>query len=368
MVIDSTTASGVVTVGLGERSYDIRIGSGLLDSLGAICNQAGIGKNLALITNPTIAALYLERSVTSLKSAGFSVTVIQIPDGEQHKNLDVLASIFEGLISGGIDRGGTIVALGGGVVGDIAGFAAATFLRGIPFIQVPTTLLAQVDSSVGGKTGINVPKGKNLVGAFYQPKLVVIDVSTLNTLSEREYISGLAEVAKYGIVLDIKLFDFIEENLEGVLSRDNKVLEKLVASCCRIKAAVVEQDERESGLRAVLNYGHTLAHAVETLTGYKSYTHGEAVGIGMVAAAIYSQQCGFAEPSTTTRILALLEKLKLHAVPPLFTREEYRDAMFRDKKVRDGGITFVCNKGIGEFCFVRIEDLQPLFAACGIGG
>lgn len=278
MGFDGDSASRVVSVGLGERSYDIRIGSETLSGLGEMCLESGIGKNVALITNPTVGALYGERAVSSLASSGFSVTSIQIDDGEQYKNLDTLAAIFEGLISGGMDRGSTIVALGGGVVGDIAGFAAATFLRGIPFVQVPTTLLAQVDSSVGGKTGINVPKGKNLVGAFYQPRLVVIDVSTLHTLPEREYLSGLAEVVKYGIVLDRELFEFIEENPEKILARDNSVLVDLIERCCRIKADVVVQDERESGLRAVLNYGHTLGHAVETLTGYKMYTHGEAVG------------------------------------------------------------------------------------------
>ena len=357
-----------VMVALGDRSYRILIGSNSLSCLGETLRGLNLGKRVALITNPTVGKLYLQNIRVSLETAGFTVNAIEIPDGEEFKNLDTLASIYAGLVAAGLDRGSFIVALGGGVVGDVAGFAAASYLRGIPFVQVPTTLLAQVDSSVGGKTGVNLPLGKNLVGAFYQPSLVMIDVETLSTLPEREYVGGLAEVVKYGIVLDKELFGFVEENVSQVLQRDAGVLATIVSRCCRIKADVVSQDERESGLRAVLNYGHTLGHAVETLTGYLRYTHGEAVAIGMVAAASYSQRCGLAEPGETLRVRKLIESLGLPTEPPRFSADEYVSAMLRDKKVRDGGITFVCNRDIGGYCFVRIEELHSFLGACGIGG
>ena len=357
-----------VMVALGDRSYRILIGSNSLSCLGETLRGLNLGKRVALITNPTVGKLYLQNIRVSLETAGFTVNAIEIPDGEEFKNLDTLASIYAGLVAAGLDRGSFIVALGGGVVGDVAGFAAASYLRGIPFVQVPTTLLAQVDSSVGGKTGVNLPLGKNLVGAFYQPSLVMIDVETLSTLPEREYVGGLAEVVKYGIVLDKELFGFVEENVSQVLQRDAGVLATIVSRCCRIKANVVSQDERESGLRAVLNYGHTLGHAVETLTGYLRYTHGEAVAIGMVAAASYSQRCGLAEPGETLRVRKLIESLGLPTEPPRFSADEYVSAILRDKKVRDGGITFVCNRDIGGYCFVRIEELHSFLGACGIGG
>jgi len=266
-----------ISVQLDSHRYGIDIGEGLLSGVGAACKAAALAGRAAVVSNPTVAPLYADLVTGSLQDAGFSPVMIEIPDGEEFKTSTTLNSIYDRLIEAGLDRRSFIVALGGGVVGDLAGFAAATFLRGIPFVQLPTTLLAQVDSSVGGKTGIDHPLGKNLIGAFYQPHLVLSDISTLNTLSERHYLAGLAEVIKYGAVLDADLFALLETEVDGLLRRDPVLLGQVVARCCEIKAWVVEQDEREAGLRAVLNYGHTLGHAFETLSGYRDLVHGEAV-------------------------------------------------------------------------------------------
>jgi 3-dehydroquinate synthase len=309
-----------------------------------------------IITNPTVGALYLDAVRSSLDLAGIKVVVVEVPDGEQYKNSETLGRIYDGLIAAGLDRNGFIVALGGGVVGDMAGYAAATYLRGIPFVQIPTTLLSQVDSSVGGKTGINHPKGKNLIGAFYQPRQVIIDVAALDTLPRREYACGMAEVIKYGVVLDGTLFEYLQDNVELLLKRDKQCLVRVVKRCCELKARVVELDERESGLRAVLNYGHTVGHAVESLTGYTSYSHGEAVAIGMVAASRYSEKLGVATAEDTRRIAGLLAQFDLPTVLPPFERSRYEDAVRRDKKAKDGGITFVCNQGIGKYHFAKNTD------------
>ncbi len=361
-------ASAAVTVELGDRSYLISIGTGSLPYFGDACRKVYSGKQIAIVTNPTVGSLYLEPIRNSLAESGFTVSVIEIPDGEEYKCLSTLDSVFEQLVQARLDRGGCIVALGGGVVGDLAGFVAATFLRGIHFIQVPTTLLAQVDSSVGGKTGVNLPQGKNLVGAFHQPLMVMIDVSTLGTLPEREYLGGLAEVIKYGIVLDKELFNYIEEHVTAILQRHPEALKTIIARCCSIKAEVVGKDERETGLRAVLNYGHTLGHAVEALTGYSRYSHGEAVAIGMAAAAGYSELKGLATQSDTKRILKLIESVGLPVTAPYFSADDYTAALMRDKKARDTGITFICNKGVGDFSFVRIAEMQELLTTAGIGG
>jgi 3-dehydroquinate synthase len=363
-----TAAHMNLEVGLGERSYLINIGSATLTGLGQACTELGIGEKIVIITNPTVAGYYLEPVRSSLEASGFTVATLLIPDGEQFKNLDTVADVYNKLVDIGINRGGFIVALGGGVVGDLAGFAAATYQRGIEFIQVPTTLLSQVDSSVGGKTGVNLPKGKNLVGSFHQPRFVLIDVLTLSTLPKREFLGGLAEVIKYGVVLDADLFEFIEKHTAEILQKNPETLKYIISRCCSLKAEVVGQDERETGLRAVLNYGHTLGHAVESLSGYGKYTHGEAVAIGMVAAARLSQLKGISSSADTARILALLEKTGLPTTAPQFSADEYIAALIRDKKARDGGITFICNKGIGGFSFERITDLQPLLSASGIGG
>lgn len=357
-----------LTVGLNERSYPIYFGTGVLAGIGSLCRDLKLGAKVAVVTNPTVGAFYREPVMASLDAAGFGAVCVEIPDGEEFKNSEILDSIYDRLIDSGLDRGAFIIALGGGVVGDIAGFAAASYLRGIPFVQIPTTLLAQVDSSVGGKTGINHSKGKNLIGAFYQPRLVLIDVETLDTLAEREYLSGLAEVVKYGVALDRDFFDQIRSSTDRLLVREKESLLAVIKRCCAIKASIVEQDERENGLRAVLNYGHTMGHAVETLTGYTAYKHGEAVSIGMVQAARFSQAMGFADASDTEQIIDLLQKLRLPIEPPCFRAEDYTAALFRDKKMRDGGLNFVFNRGIGSFHIGRITDISLLLSVSGIGG
>jgi 3-dehydroquinate synthase len=357
-----------VKVGLGDRSYDILLGQNIIAEAGRACNDLRAGNKVAVVTNYVVGALYLEQVKEALSEAGFCVYTIEIPDGEEYKSLNTLKSIYDQLIEFGFDRNSLLLALGGGVVGDITGFAAATYLRGIPFVQVPTTLLGQVDSSVGGKTGVNHEKGKNLIGAFYQPGLVLIDTATLDTLPEREYLSGLAEVVKYGVVLDGAFFSFLAENVDKLLSRDKSCLQRAIKRSCEIKASIVNKDEKETGVRAVLNYGHTVGHAVEALTCYKKYTHGEAVAIGMAQAAKYSEAMGFCNRSETERILALLEYLHLPVALPEFSSSDYIEAIFHDKKMRDGGLHFVFNKGLGDFQISRVDDLFPLLKISGIGG
>lgn len=357
-----------IQVGLGDRQYPIHIAVNNLTALGHLCVEHKLGGTVAVVTNPTIGAHYFEPARDSLVSAGFSVSRIEIPDGEIYKNSATLNSIYDGMIDACLDRGSFVVALGGGVIGDMAGYAAATYLRGIPFIQVPTTLLAQVDSSVGGKTGINHSRGKNLIGAFYQPRAVLIDLAVLDTLPEREYISGLAEMLKYGVVLDEDFFQFIAANAHKLLARDKVSLQAAVATACRIKASVVERDERESGMRAVLNYGHTIGHAVETLTDYKEFLHGEAVAIGMAQAAKISEARGYSTSADTSRLLALLTELKLPMQLPAFSRADFTAAILHDKKVRDGGLSFVFNGRIGSFTIDTVKDIDMLLEICGIGG
>lgn len=350
----------IVRVGLGARSYDIHIGTGNLPRIGELCRSASLSGHAAVITNPTVGAIYLQTVQGSLQEAGYQVTVITIPDGEEYKCSATLETIYDALLSAGLHRGAFIVALGGGVVGDIAGYAAATFLRGIPFVQLPTTLLAQVDSSVGGKTGINHPRGKNLIGAFYQPRLVLIDLLTLDTLPLREYLCGLAEALKYGIVLDRELFDYIGSSIEAIRAIDKGALLHVVSSCCRIKASVVERDEREEGLRAVLNYGHTIGHAVETLTEYRTYKHGEAVAIGMAQIARISLHLGLSGREDTDSIVDLIERLGFTLEMPVFPLEEYVRVIGHDKKKGDDGVNFIFNRGIGDFVIEKVKDVRAL--------
>ncbi|GFO55193.1 3-dehydroquinate synthase [Geomonas sp. Red276] len=356
-----------IHVSLGERSYDIRIGAGNLGSLGALCREAGLSGIAAVVSNTTVAPLYGERVADSLREAGFRPVIISLPDGESYKNSRTLDLIYDGLMAAGLDRGSFIVALGGGVIGDMAGFAAASYLRGIPFVQVPTTLLSQVDSSVGGKTGINHPKGKNMIGAFYQPRAVLIDVTTLETLPDREFLCGLGEIIKYGVVLDPNFFTFLEEKADLLLARDRDALIHAVGRSCAIKGRVVETDEREGGLRAVLNYGHTLGHAVETLTGYTRYLHGEAVAIGMVQAALISEKFGFCSREDRERVVALIKRLGLPTSLPDFPPAAYVEALSHDKKVRENGLLFICNQGIGDHRMERVKDLNALLEICRIG-
>ena len=356
-----------VTVGIVDRGYDIYIGEDILTKTGCLCRRLNTGRKAAIITNTVVSGLFLEHLKSVLEEAGFTVYTIEIADGEEHKNLDTLKVIFDRLIEFGFDRSSLLLALGGGVVGDITGFAAATFLRGVPFVQLPTTLLAQVDSSVGGKTGVNHEKGKNLIGAFYQPRMVLIDTATLDSLPSREFLSGLAEIVKYGIVLDGEFFEFLSKNVDNLLKRDKSCLGRAIKRSCEIKASIVKQDEKETGLRAVLNYGHTLGHAVETLTGYKKFSHGEAVAIGMANAAKISESMGLSSRSDTERICATIKMLGLPLALPVFPSSAYIDVMLHDKKMKDGGIRFVLNKGIGDFRISQVDDLHRLLKISGIG-
>jgi 3-dehydroquinate synthase len=353
-----------IIVGLAERSYPIQVGIGNLGSLGSLCREGGLSGKAVVITNPTVAALYLAPVLRSLVDSDYEPIVLQIPDGEEYKSSETLQQLYDGLIENGGDRGSFIIALGGGVVGDIAGFAAATYLRGIPFVQVPTTLLAQVDSSVGGKTGINHPRGKNLIGAFYQPKFVLIDLATLETLPEREYLCGLAEAVKYGIVLDRDFFEFMEAHIQPITERQKDALLRVVATSCRIKSSVVERDEREGGLRAVLNYGHTIGHAVETLTGYRRFKHGEAVAIGMAQVSSLAFQKGLATDDETRRVTALLKNLGFFTELPDYSPDDYAEIIGHDKKKRDDGVTFIFNRGIGDFVMEKIVDVRTLLLTC----
>src|SRR2546426_9361238 len=265
-----------VPVKLGPRSYRVAVGAGLLAQVGPEISRLGVGRKLALLTDPAIKALYGEIVARSLAGAGFEVTTVLLPEGERAKTLEVAAQTWDRLLEAGLDRGSAVVALGGGAVGDLAGFVAATYMRGVHFVQLPTTLLAQVDASIGGKTAIDHPRAKNLIGAFHQPRLVLADTGALQTLPEREYRSGLAEVIKHGIVLDAAYFDEVERSAAALAKRDPDTLDRIVAGSCRLKASVIERDEQESELRHVLNYGHTIGHAIEAVTGYARFAHGEA--------------------------------------------------------------------------------------------
>jgi 3-dehydroquinate synthase len=354
-----------LTVNLGDRSYPIHIGDGILPGVGNLLQQIGLWGKIAVITNPTVAQLYLDPVHDALSRAGFAVSPILMPDGEEHKDLKSLSVIYDRLIEERFERKSCLLALGGGVVGDLAGFAAATYLRGVPFVQVPTTLLAQVDSSVGGKTGVNHRDGKNLIGAFYQPRLVLIDVALLQSLPRREFVAGLAEVIKYGVIEDPVLFKLLEEKLETVIALDRPLLADVVATSCAIKARVVEKDEREDDYRAVLNFGHTIGHALEAATGYQKYLHGEAIGIGMVQAAEISAQQGFCDQRSLERIRKLIKKAGLPVgIPREVSMENLIQAMEVDKKAAGDKVKFVMCAGIGK---TRFHGLTPgeILAALG---
>lgn len=350
----------MLTVNLGEQSYGILIDSNVLTTIGQECVARGLTGRVAVITNSTVASLYADPVCESLSSAGYQVRVFQIPDGEEFKNTATLNRVYDDLIEAGFDRTSCIVALGGGVVGDLAGFAAATYMRGIPFVQVPTTLLAQVDSSVGGKTAIDHPRGKNLIGAFYQPRLVLIDVETLSTLPKREFRAGLAEVIKYGVSMDAAFFEYLEQNGDRILAMEPDSLAHVIQRCCELKARVVEQDEKETGLRAILNYGHTLGHAMETLAGYGTLVHGEAVSIGMVCASRISEACGYCTVQDSSRIVALLRRFELPISPLRFQRRQLMDTLQTDKKSGSGVIKFICNRGIGDHVVEHLTTEQLL--------
>jgi 3-dehydroquinate synthase len=316
-----------------------------------------------LITNPTVDDLYGERVRASLAAAGFQTATIQVPDGEEHKNLAWLAFVYEKLIEARLDRGSTAVALGGGVVGDLAGFAAATFLRGIALVQVPTTLVAQIDSSIGGKTGVDLAAGKNLIGAFHHPRLVLADTATLETLPPRELRAGLAEAIKTGVILAPDLVRFLEENHRAVLRAERDALLFLVHSCAQLKALVVSEDETESDYRAILNFGHTLGHAIETLTEYRTWLHGEAVAMGMAFAVRLSVQQGLLERAAAERVIALLTLYGLPTeIPSDLNRSALALAVEADKKRSEGRVKFVCLTEIGRTRFERLSTEELLTA------
>lgn len=352
-----------LTVHLGDRSYPIHIGQDILPCIGELLRKEGLRGKVAIVTNPTVAELYLNTVDEALTVSGFEVSTAFVPDGEQYKNLESLRTLYDQLVRERFERKSCVVALGGGVIGDLAGFAAATYLRGIPYVQVPTTLLAQVDSSVGGKTGINHEEGKNLIGAFYQPRLVLIDASVLASLPPRELVGGLAEVIKYGIIKDSILFGFLEQEMERLLDRDRERLIRIISTSCAIKARVVEKDERENDYRAVLNFGHTIGHALEATTGYTQLLHGEAVGIGMVKAAALSVQQGVCDQRSFERIRGLVRKAGLPSeLPSGLSMQSLIAAMETDKKSADGKIRFVMCAGIGGTCFNSLAPTEILAA------
>ncbi|MFB0527773.1 MAG: 3-dehydroquinate synthase [bacterium] len=336
-----------VKVGLGEKSYDILIGHPL-DEIGRILKKYTKGIKSLIVTNPTIAEYYLETVEKSLQEAGFQVFVTQVPDGEEHKSQAEASRLYTKCVEYRLERESIIVGLGGGVIGDLAGYVAATFMRGLPIVQVPTTLLAQVDSSVGGKVAVNLPEGKNLVGSFYQPFLVYIDLAVLKTLPVEEMEAGMAEVIKYGIILDKNFFEYLEEKIGRLKEVDLEVLEKVVARCCGLKTGVVEKDEREKGLRSILNFGHTLGHALEALTDYKKYKHGEAVAIGMVGACKIAERMGMLKKEARDRIEHLIGKAGLPGrIGMKLSVDDIIKVLSLDKKVRAGKVRFVLPETIG---------------------
>jgi 3-dehydroquinate synthase len=354
----------VVKVALGERSYRILIGTGLLARLGTECRQLGLGNRCAVISDKNVARHYAVPVLHSLREAGFEVIQVRVASGEGTKSLKNVDYCYQQLAKHRLERKSFVVALGGGVVGDLAGFVAATYLRGLPFVQVGTTLLAQVDSSVGGKVGVNLPAGKNLVGAFHQPRLVIADLDTLKTLPRRELQAGLAEVIKYGIIDDAKLFRTLELKMPALLRGDPAILAAVIARCCEIKAEVVAEDETESGRRAILNFGHTIGHAIEAISGYGQYLHGEAISIGQVAAAKLSADLKNFPLPDVKRVETLLSKAGLPTSIRLTARQmtALRSAMTLDKKVSDGQVKFVLASDIGRVaigCAVPPELITP---------
>jgi shikimate kinase/3-dehydroquinate synthase len=361
----TTPSIRTLRLDLGERSYPISIGASLLADPQLLARHVA-GRKVAIVTNSTVAPLYLQALANPLKAAGHEVVEIVLPDGEQYKNWTSLMQIFDALLEHQCDRKTTLVALGGGVIGDLTGFAAASYMRGVPFVQVPTTLLAQVDSSVGGKTGLNHPLGKNMIGAFYQPRAVLADTATLNTLPARELAAGLAEVIKHGAIVDAEFFDWIEQNMARLLARDPDALAHAIARSCEIKADVVRQDEREGGLRAILNFGHTFGHAIEAGMGYGQWLHGEAVGCGMVMAADLSQRMGLIDAAASARVKALVAAAGLPTVAPGLGLARWLELMEVDKKNEGGAIKFILLKSIGspQISNAPAELLAATLAAC----
>lgn len=357
-----------LSVGLAERSYPIHIGSGLLNRVELLVPHIP-HKRAFIVSNTTVAPLYLQRLIEGLSSNGVQVQSIILPDGEQYKNGESLNKIYDALLSARCERSTPLIALGGGVIGDITGYAAATYLRGVPFIQIPTTLLSQVDSSVGGKTGINHPLGKNMIGAFYQPSVVLADTATLNTLPDRELRAGIAEVIKYGLIRDLAFLEWLEANIEKLLARDTAALQYAITRSCQNKAEVVGADERESGERALLNLGHTFGHAIENGMGYGAWLHGEGVAAGTVMATDLSQRLEWLSEEDVSRVSKLFERAGLPVVGPKLSVEKYLQLMGLDKKVEDGKIRFVLLKALGHAVItsdVSQALLEQTLEACSV--
>src|SRR4030042_1204376 len=342
-----------VRVELGERSYDICIGKNILRNIGLSLKSFGLSPKIAIVTNPTVYPLYGAVVESSLRKAGFDVLSVTIPDGEEYKDLLWAEHIFNILLKAKLDRSSALVALGGGVIGDITGFAASTYMRGISYIQVPTTMLSHVDSSVGGKTGVNHKLGKNMIGTFWQPRLVWIDIETLKTLPGKELLAGLAEVIKYGVIWDKELFDFLDDKRDKILNLDRKAVMHIIKRSCEIKAEVVSKDEKEAGLRSILNYGHTIGHAIETVTGYKKYLHGEAVAIGMFFEAMLAHKLNFINKDKVLRIKRLIDSYGLPSeMPADIDADSLLSSMQLDKKAVAGELKFILPEKIGS---VRIH-------------
>lgn len=360
--VSTASPAATVEVELGDRTYPIYIGSGLLAG-GDLLRKHVPGNTALVVTNETVAPLYLDRVVAALSEGGeIRVEVVILPDGEEHKNMDVLMKVFDKALDARLDRQTTFVALGGGVIGDMTGFAAASYQRGVHFVQIPTTVMAMVDSSVGGKTGVNHPSGKNMIGAFYQPKCVLIDTETLSTLPDREYASGMAEVVKYGLIRDADFFVWLEKHVDALMKRDDALVVRAIERSCVNKAQVVALDEREGGVRATLNLGHTFGHAIETGIGYGEWLHGEAVSVGTVMAADMSLRLGWIDESVAARTLDLLKKFNLPVdVPECMTVETFEKLMAVDKKAANGKLRLILLKGeLGGCVFTADFDKTTL--------
>src|SRR5215468_3185824 len=349
-------------VELGERSYPIHIGAGTLRDAGRLLASRLPSPRVIVVSNPIVAAHWLARLRASLTAAGIAAETLLVPDGEAHKSWQTADDVLTRLLEQKAERSTTIVALGGGVVGDLAGFAASIYQRGVPFVQVPTTLLAQVDSSVGGKTGVNHALGKNMIGAFYQPRAVLIDPDCLRTLPAREFASGLAEVIKYGAIRDVAFFAWLENEMPRIRARAADALSHAITQSCRLKAQIVAADERESGERALLNFGHTFGHAIETGIGYGEWLHGEAVAAGMVTAAKLSARLGWIEPDDVARLTALLESAGLPVAPPRMDVAQWLTLLARDKKVRRGHLRLVLLRELGRAVVTADFDHDALDA------
>ncbi|NLY88849.1 MAG: 3-dehydroquinate synthase [Firmicutes bacterium] len=336
-------------VELGERSYDIVTGTGLLEQAGRLLRERGLAGKTLVVTNTTVARFYLDPLVASIKKAGFETAALILPDGEEYKTLAQVEKVYNAAVKERLERSSVMVALGGGVIGDLTGFAASSYLRGVHFVQVPTTLLAQVDSSVGGKVGVNHREGKNLIGAFYQPAVVITDLLTLKTLAEREFRAGLAEVIKHALILDPGLYHFLSSCVQEVKNQEPAVLEEVILKACAVKLRVVEEDEREQGLRAILNYGHTIGHALEAESGYGVFRHGEAVAIGMAVASLISETLGFCPAGIHGETVAILQRYGLPVtIPREYTAQALYRRMLLDKKVQQKKVRFVLPQRIGE--------------------